>query len=74
VAFSPDSQTLATADQWTVALWRTTDGEDLGTLEGYSQPVRWLSFARGGEALVALRGHSRAGFEHRFDFWVSPGQ
>jgi len=54
VAFSPDGQTLASGSwDYTVWLWRVSDGTPLRTLEGHTNWVSSVAFSPDGQTLVS---------------------
>ncbi|KAL6409851.1 hypothetical protein AUP68_06252 [Ilyonectria robusta] len=53
VAFSPDSQHLASASDHTVKLWDTTTGHCQATLEGHGDSVGSVAFSPDGQHLAS---------------------
>jgi WD40 repeat protein len=54
VAFSPDSQTLATgSDDCTIKIWHLSTGEVLDTLTGHSSPVGCVAISLDGQTLAS---------------------
>ncbi|KAJ5724568.1 hypothetical protein N7493_006296 [Penicillium malachiteum] len=54
VAFSPDSQTVASgSDDKTIKLWDTKTGKELQTLEGHSDSVQSVAFSPDGQTVAS---------------------
>lgn len=62
LAFSPDSQTLATgsADE-SIKLWNLATGKEFDELEGHSRPVNSLAFFGDGKSLFSVCGGRAVG-------------
>jgi WD40 repeat protein len=59
IAFSPDSQSLATTNSDTLTLWNVQSGEQTSTIPMQSQDaVRNLTFSPNGENLAGIAGQS----------------
>jgi hypothetical protein len=53
VAFSPDGQTLALDNGWSVELWRVSDGTLVRTLKGHDHSVSSVAFSPDGQTLAS---------------------
>ena len=57
IAVGPDAETIASSgEDRVIYLWDKNSGEILSTLEGYSKPVKYLTFSEDGRYLLGAGG------------------